>query len=59
MLVINTSECEYCKHGVLDDSNRATVKVYCKLKNKNYYYGMIVPCDDKEKKGKETDNNEN
>ena len=58
MSVINTSECENCKHGVVDDSNRATVKVYCKARGKNYYFGQVIPCEDKEKKDKETDNNE-
>lgn len=29
MKMINTSECEKCKHGTVDDTNKARVKVHC------------------------------
>ncbi len=50
MAVINTSECEKCKHGIIDEGNKAKVKVKCEVRNKTYYFGQIIPCDDKEKK---------
>ena len=35
MKMINTSECEKCKHGTVDDTNKARVKVHCDIKNKD------------------------
>ena len=50
MATINSTECTTCKNGLLDDSNKARIKIYCKLKDKTYYYGQYIQCDDKEKK---------
>lgn len=47
--MINTSECEFCKFGTVNDTNKAKVKVYCSYKNKTYYYGQCIPCDNKTK----------
>ena len=55
MATINSTECITCKNGLLDDSNKARIKIYCKLKDKTYYYGQYIQCDDKEKK-KDGDN---
>lgn len=49
MKMINTSECEKCRFGSVDDSDKARVKVFCSKKEKSYYYGQCIPCDDKEK----------
>lgn len=35
MKMINTSECEKCKHGTVDDTNKARVKVHCDI-HENY-----------------------
>lgn len=43
--VILTSECEKCRYGTVDDSNKARVKVYCSYKEKTYYFGQCIPCD--------------
>ena len=45
MQMIITSKCERCVHSKIDDSNKAKVTVYCKLKDKVYYWGQCVPCD--------------
>lgn len=50
MQMINTSECEECRYGSIDDSNKAIVKVHCNKKEKIYYYGQCIPCEDKEKR---------
>ncbi len=50
MKMINTSECEGCKHCTIDDSNKAKVTVHCGKKNKNYFYGACVPCEERESK---------
>lgn len=48
MNMIITNECEKCKHGIIDDRNKAIVKVYCNARDKTYYYGQCIPCEDKE-----------
>ena len=52
--VILTSECETCRYGSIDDSDKARVKVACSYKEKTYYYGQGVPCEYHEKR-KEND----
>ena len=48
--MINTSECEFCDFGTIDDTNKAKIKVYCSIKDKTYYYGQCIPCDNKTKR---------
>ena len=50
---ILTSECEFCKYGTVDKTNIARVKVHCSYKNKTYFYGAYIPCDDMEKREKQ------
>ena len=50
MALINSTECTTCKNGILDDSNKARIKIYCKLKDKTYYYGHYIDWDNMEKK---------
>lgn len=47
---IITSECEFCKYGTVDDTNKVRVMVHCGYKNKDYFYGQCVPCENMEKK---------
>ncbi len=46
--MIITSECEQCPQSIINDEDRARVTVYCRIKDKTYYYGQCIPCDDKE-----------
>lgn len=55
MSMILTSECEQCDFGIVDDSNKSCIKVRCIDKNKEYYYGQYVPCDNKNKRKRQTD----
>ena len=48
--MIITSECEECIHSTINDENKARVRVYCKVKDKTYYWGQCIPCEYKEKK---------
>lgn len=48
--MIITSECVQCKHCTLDESNKAKIKIHCDKKDKDYYYGMCIPCDDLDKR---------
>ncbi len=46
--MILTTECEKCRYGILDESNRAKIIVHCSKKNCNYIYGQRVPCNYKD-----------
>lgn len=46
--MIITSECEQCIHSVIDETDKAKVTVYCKVKDKIYYWGQCIPCEYKE-----------
>lgn len=46
--MIITSECEQCIHSVINEEDKARVEVYCKVKDKTYYWGQCIPCDHKE-----------
>lgn len=48
--MILTSECEECTHSIIIDENKAKVYVYCKAKDKKYFWGQCIPCEYKEKK---------
>ena len=48
--MIITSECEQCIHSVINEGNKARVKVYLKVKDKTYYWGQCIPCEYKEKR---------
>ena len=50
--MILTSECEECMNSVINDEDKAKVKVYCSVKDKTYYWGQCIPCDYKEIKKK-------
>ena len=51
--MILTSQCEFCKYGSVNDMDKARVQVHCVIKQKTYYYGMCIPCENYEKKEKE------
>lgn len=48
MDMIITSECEKCIHSILNEQDKAKLKIYCKVKDKSYYWGQCIPCEYKE-----------
>lgn len=52
MKMILTSECENCIQSTINDDDKSKILVYCKIKDKTYYWGQCVPCDYKEPKNK-------
>lgn len=50
MNMIITSECEQCQYGIINDTDKARIKVICTFKDKEYYFGQCIPCDNKTKK---------
>lgn len=53
MNMIITNECEKCIHSIIDESDKAKLKIYCKIKHKTYYWGQCIPCEYKELKKEE------
>ncbi len=49
-MIICGRDCENCVHGIIDDKNVARIKVYCDAKEKSFWFGQCIPCDDKKKK---------
>lgn len=47
-MIIVGAECKDCKHFKDNNNNKVT----CLARNKTYYYGACIPCDDKEKVNK-------
>ena len=43
--VILSNKCETCKFGIVNDENKARIKVYCSQKEKEYYWGQCITCD--------------
>lgn len=52
MQMILTDECENCIHSIINEENKARVKIYCRIKNKIYHWGQCIPCEFKEIKRK-------
>lgn len=52
MQMIITSECEKCVHSQINEEDKSKIKIYCKIKNKSYYYGQCIPCEFREEKEK-------
>lgn len=56
MNMIITSECLECMHG--SESEISNHKVHCEIRNKEYFYGQYIPCENKRSRHKigENDN---
>lgn len=37
--MVCTSECVYCANCILNESNKAQIKIYCTAKGREYWYG--------------------
>lgn len=47
MEMITTDTCENCRYGTVLEENKALIKVYCSIKDKTYFYGQCIPCENK------------
>lgn len=47
MTMIITSECEYCIHSTIIKSEKSKVKVHCGIKDRTYYWGQCIQCENK------------
>ncbi len=44
--IIAGEECDKCTHCTFFEDDRNILKVYCNKKDKEYYYGASIPCED-------------
>lgn len=44
--IICTSECVDCIHCEINEIDKAHIKIYCEKKEKEYWYGQYIPCDE-------------
>jgi hypothetical protein len=49
-MIIAGEDCDECRNSVINDEDKARVKVYCTIKEKSYYWGQCIPCELKEAK---------
>lgn len=56
-MILAGVDCENCIYGTIDETDKARVKVYCQYKDKSYYFGQCIPCDNKTKRGTKDGNN--
>jgi hypothetical protein len=47
-MIICGRDCENCVHSEIDDKNIARIKVFCAAKDKSFWYGQCIPCEDKQ-----------
>lgn len=45
--MICSSECVDCVYCTLNEISKAKVKIVCSIKGKEFYYGQMIPCDNK------------
>ncbi len=46
--MIIASECEQYIHSAINEEDKSKIKIYCKVKDKTYYWGQCIPCEYKE-----------
>lgn len=49
MKTINTSKCEKCKYGTIDEVNKGRIVIHCSFHDKDYLYGTRIVCDKENK----------
>lgn len=43
---ICTSDCPKCQNCTLEEESKAKVWIICSAKDRKYFYGKIIDCDD-------------
>lgn len=52
-MIIVGVDCMDCIYSSVDDSNKARIKVYCNAREKQYWWGQNIQCEDMKSKEKE------
>lgn len=45
-IIIAGKECEKCIYATIDETDKSRIRVYCDARDRQYYWGQNVPCDD-------------
>lgn len=48
-MIIVGQDCLDCQYATIDETDKARVRVHCDARDKQYYYGQCIPCEDKVK----------
>ena len=48
--VILTNQCENCRYGTITEESKAIIKVYCSHKERQFFWGQYIQCDNFTKK---------
>lgn len=48
-ITVGEKECGDCKYYQLIEESKKDIYVYCAARDKRYFYGQRISCDDKEK----------
>ena len=48
-ITVGESDCGNCRHYQLIEESKKDIYVYCAARNKKYFYGQRISCEDKEK----------
>ncbi len=48
-VIIAGVDCDDCIYSTIDDTDKARIKVYCDARDKQYWWGQSIQCEDKEK----------
>ena len=48
MNIINTADCVNCVYCTVEEVDKAHIYVHCDKREKKYFWGQTVPCEDKE-----------
>jgi len=44
--IVAGSDCDKCAYSTVFEDDKGRLKVYCEYKNREYYYGSRIPCED-------------
>lgn len=50
-MVITTDKCEQCVYGQIEEVSKAEIYICCQQRDKKYFYGQSISCEDFKKKG--------
>lgn len=48
-MILTSKDCPECEYGSIEEITKAKIIINCKARNRKYYLGQYVQCDDKRK----------
>lgn len=48
-MILTSKDCQECEYGSIEEITKAKIIINCSARNKRYYLGQYVQCDDKRK----------